>query len=217
MNIGKAGSTSLDWNVFNVGCNSKGGIQREICHNRLRSSSKLSDLVQKHFHIKFRRNNKAIMSLKGTEFVFSVREPLSRFPSWFRFQPPRNCRLIRDITLRKGVKVLVARREPKSFQRRFWYDCFPKTDQMARALNPNNNISSLFSQPNVNVTDCRILLHKTFTELGYNDHGHLTAGYRYYCNIMEKIAKEKSKNKTEKKCIEDIIQQKSTTDEEEAS
>ena len=70
IHIGKAEGTILDWNILNVDCKRKGGIQREICHSWLRSSSKLSDLVQKNFHIKFRRNNKVIILMKGTEFVF---------------------------------------------------------------------------------------------------------------------------------------------------
>ena len=110
-----------------------------------------------------------------TDMLFSIREPLARFESWFRFMSPHNC--ISRVTLSPCLVRNRAMRDPKSWSKRFFYNCFQHLEDIGFALDPVNPVYG------ANVTDpsdCAALLHDGFERVGLGNSGVLTAGYRYY-------------------------------------
>jgi hypothetical protein len=112
----------------------------------------------------------------ATDLLFTIREPISRFESWFQFQSPHNCVegvILRNSNCRAKHK---SESDPKSFERRFYYNCFPTVEDMAQGLDPTYSMYR-------NRTDCTSLLRDAFETVGGgSDYSHLAAGYRFYRN-----------------------------------
>jgi hypothetical protein len=177
MHVGKTGGATLRTSLLKYGCevliwNSELCLKNLFGNNQ--TESKLSSLTNgiHHNQKRYRRVQRAIT----TDFMFAIREPVSRFESWFRNQSPHNC-----IDSKKENKCKRRReamiQNPNSHPRRFFYDCFQKVEEMAQALDP----TYVYGNQIMNVSDCRALLREAFEIVGVSkNYGHLSAGYRFY-------------------------------------
>ena len=168
---------------------------RQACYSQYQEhdESKLSQITKHVIHYQVKVNGNRELR-RTTDILVSIREPVARFESWFRNQSPHNCnRQLANLKVMGAKGKCTTRRKafkyPRSFQRRFWYDCFPHVNDMALALHPTHPSYGINA---TNITDCHDLVYNAFQELGMGAYGHLSAGYRWY----SKQAKMKEHNKT---------------------
>jgi hypothetical protein len=114
-----------------------------------------------------------------TDFMFAIREPVSRFKSWFQNQSPHNCIEGNRNNKCKGKREAMI--QPNLFPRRLFYDCFQKVEEMVWALDP----TYVYGNQITNVSDCRALFWGAFETVGVSDYGHLSAGYHFYTQQVQ--------------------------------
>jgi len=180
MHVGKCGGMTLNKYVLAAGCCSlQSGDYRMDCFNYVKiKESMLSKLVLLDVHMTVRKNKRKIISDTNSNFLFTIREPISRFESWFRYSSNRYC-----------SNKTIADKDILPIQYHVWYKCFcdNSMDTMAQMLEPttptnyysNNNITNTTTTKTMD-DDCRMLVRDAFTKVGVTFFGHLAANYRYY-------------------------------------
>ena len=79
--------------------------------------------------------------------------------------------------------------EPNSFAARYFNDCFPTLERMAKAFDESSSVYVTMKDS----ADCMAHLNDGFVRvIGPSKYGHLTSGYRYYRNVAG-LDRDKSK------------------------
>lgn len=163
VHVGKTGGETLK-HVLRVGCLVRSNaLQKERCRRDFtakygRSNATvleplLSEAVTGYFH--YRRITPPLATNNATHFLFTIRHPLTRIQSWFRYISPLNCfdetttttmttatsnsrvgkrrkRTIRGVPLNCRVREAF-KKNPASPEARF-FSCFPTLEHMAMTI-----------------------------------------------------------------------------------
>ena len=174
MHVGKTGGKTLR-TILHMSCSIKGNKNaRKECAQNFKNTteSEFSKHVRGIVHYK---DHWGVSIEQATDVLFSIREPIGRFESWFGHRNPFHCKKCTE----KRLAIMKAQKNPNAFSKRFFQDCFVTVDQMARGLNPNDSTLNT-SLMIINRTDCYMLLQNAFKKVGMSEYGHLSAGYRFY-------------------------------------
>jgi hypothetical protein len=195
MHVGKTGGETLRRHVFQFSCRLIFNEQeRTKCLRDVGKESVLSSVTRGICHQKHSWPTPKYVQ-RATDYLFTVREPIARFESWYRYSHPNNC-ILQPAQKEGGGGVAMnidgckAKRRsilqgPASFSARFW-KCFPSIESMAEALDdPAYSSSSSYPPDSIihNATDCIELVRFAFLFVGVTDLFHLTANYRYYSQM----------------------------------
>lgn len=181
MHIGKTGGTTLRKHILSVGCRAlRNPSKRTACLDQQPGQeSQLSKITTgiMHYQQTFPSQKKAIEEVDG--FIFSLREPLARLESAYRFHNPlESCKPKYKITS-SCDRMRKAQRNETSFNARFYLSCFPNIIAISKAL--EDPLHFLPLGPNAkNGTDCGPLLKGAFDSVGLSYYGHLSANHRFY-------------------------------------
>jgi hypothetical protein len=191
--VGKTGGETLRWHVFQFSCRSIANEQeRTKCLRDVGKESVLSSMMRGICHEKHSWPTPKHVQ-RATYYLFTVREPIARFESWYRYSHPNNC-ILQPAQKEEGGGVPMnidgckAKRRsilqgPASFSARFW-NCFPTIESMAEALgDPAYSYSYPPDSILHNATDCIQLFRFAFLFIGVTDLFHLTANCGYYSQM----------------------------------
>lgn len=186
VHVGKAGGETLK-HILRVGCLVRMGPikQRECLKQLLGGEANLTRQVEPmlskrvtaylHYDRLYPPRKDGTMT-NVTHFLFTVRHPVERVQSWFRYVSPRNClidAITGDFEDKRSINcrnLQAASTDPTSWQARF-FGCFPSLSAMASALRESK------------ASNCTRLLAEA---LVYSNRGaegvtgHLAANYEYY-------------------------------------
>lgn len=198
MHVGKTGGETVK-KVLRMGCEVRKNVaQRADCWNDfdVATESKLSQLVHGYFHYRQMRPSDA--AHVATHYLYTIRHPVQRLQSWFRYITPINCPIpLEPSTITKGnihndtstmmidsdpiANRLVSCRNrqavmdnPDSWEARF-FACFPSLEFMAKGL--THKIDS---------SRCSRMVRHVLNgqgggpDTGQDVVGHLSANYQYY-------------------------------------
>lgn len=171
MHVGKTGGRNILFNVLH--------FRTKVQGSKINALSKQTKGV---IHLS---QQQGIPIANATDLLFTIREPLARLESWYQFSSPHNCvknNIERHANCRAQQQAEI---DPRSFVKRFYYDCFPTLAQMAQALDPK------YYYYDQNPKDCKTLLRDAFETVGISDdYSHLSAGYRFYWNQVVPLETE---------------------------
>ena len=191
MHVGKTGGLTLRTKVLYFGCEViKKKEVKQTCLEEMNESgveeSNLSKYTRGlyHFQARFGENRYKIHG-GATDVLFSIREPVARAISWYGYHSPNS---YNEVALRSRY---IAKKDPNSFEGRFFYDCFRSEAEMTQALVPGYTYNTTRTK---NVTDCQFLLRDVFEDISMK-YGHLSAGYRYYLRMSKLTGKEEKHRK----------------------
>lgn len=205
LHVGKTGGTTMRNQVLRLNCVLKPENQRQQACKNFKGvpEAALSHCTKgiTHFSQLF-----GTPLARSTDLLFVVRDPIARFFSWFPHLSPHSC-LPNDYNRFRqscdGLKTAI--KEPDSFGRKFFFQCFPTVVQMVQALNPVMNgplqlqlrtdrdrisyqirnpdkFNVAYTAPENNTAlqdQCNQYLLQGFGTPGLK-YGHWTAGYRHY-------------------------------------
>ena len=167
MHVGKTGGTTLRRNVLRFNCQmTKNKDKRQRCLNafdKLHSQGHEAESVlsQRTLGITHHRISKPTAKEQTnfiTDYLFTVREPIGRFESWFKSSSPHNCDYEKfGHSNEKCIVKSRAETKPNSFPLRFFYNCFHVVNDMALALDPNYYRMLETTKLPPNTTDCILL------------------------------------------------------------
>jgi hypothetical protein len=113
---------------------------------------------------------------KATHFIFSIRHPLHRFESWYRYVSPFNCFFVPDTHTAASCRVKRSVvKDPYSFDARFWR-CFSNISNVPvtlRRMQANELKESEQACADILV---RVLRGEVESDMA----GHMVANYQYY-------------------------------------
>lgn len=202
IHVGKTGGTTLRETVLRFGCRLYGNDNaRARCFKFLEEHPE-SVLGQRtrgifHYQQKHPKNKKQINRM---DWMFVIREPISRFMSSYEYISPHNC--IPGMKERnmdqKCNRQYQAQNIPGSFPSRFFYDCFPTiqafldfepplapSGKKKKKKGKRNKKGKKKDVQGANDADphrqeCYELWKGAFTPGLFSDYGHMTANYQYY-------------------------------------
>ena len=192
MHIGKTGGGTIRNKHLYFGCHvvRKVTTQR-TCYEELKLygpgyESALSKYTQGIYHYNGKFGTKRYTN-EYTDVLFSIREPISRFKSWYEYVSPHNCNVPGKSRKQQCDTRKKAHKDKGSYEYKFWYECFPTVDEMIVAINPNNHKYAAInnSTTHTNGTECQSFLSEAFTYVGLGRFGHLTTGYRFYLQLSK--------------------------------
>ena len=191
MHVGKTGGLTLRTKVLYFGCELiKMKDKKKACLEEMNESgveeSNLSKYTRGIYHFQARFGEQRYKIQGGaTDVLFSIREPVARAISWYGYHSPNS---YNEVALRSRY---IAKKDPNSFEGRFFYDCFRSEAEMTQALVPGYTYNTTRTK---NVTDCQFLLRDVFEDIS-RKYGHLSAGYRYYLRKAQLRRKERKYRK----------------------
>jgi hypothetical protein len=113
---------------------------------------------------------------KATHYIFSIRHPLHRFESWYRYVSPFNCFSVPDTDVAASCRVKrKVVKEPYSFDARFWR-CFSNISNVPVTLRRIRANELRESEQ----ACADILLGVLRGEVNNDMAGHMVANYQYY-------------------------------------
>jgi len=170
VHIGKTGGVTLK-NVLKIGCTVRRAFrQRKTCAQQWanQTETRLSQVTKGYFHYREIQPYDALEHATG--LVFTIRHPVSRLESWFRYVSPHNCPMSNF-----SNKILNCRNQqammenPNGWEAAFFQGCFPIVQDLAVA----------FSNPNS--TNCTRMARAALRGRGPEPVvGHLAANYEFY-------------------------------------
>jgi hypothetical protein len=132
---------------------------------------------------------------RATTLLWTVRNPLTRIISWFRYLNPANCNLEEDYystscntnrSIVNNLKKLEANKIPKWATKFFWM-CFPTMNDFARALGSHPFVPSFGIDNNNNnnnnkaeMINCTDLAWRTIRGSASPSSSHAYFNYKYY-------------------------------------
>ena len=128
---------------------------------------------------------------RSTTLLWTIRNPLTRIISWFKYTSPANCNLITDSkstacnTNRTITNNLLKETEQESsssrlkWETKFYWYCFPTLQDFANALGENNDIHTSTTTTTLN---CSELAWKTLLGKASPSSSHAHFNYEYYWN-----------------------------------
>jgi len=189
MHVGKAGGDTINGSVTKAGCYHYANMNKRMeCLKafRKRGESKISEATFLTCHCKPTCTDQKVVK-RTTDLLFSVREPLGRFESAFKFHSPFNCEGgdIRRCNARAEAKANV-----EGYKYQFWFQCFRRLGDLAAALgdpgyHPNPGRRPSNSTKPAGEVPCHKFLRDLFSHRDiFEDNamkgGHMSMGYRYY-------------------------------------
>jgi Sulfotransferase family len=203
VHVGKTGGETVK-KVLRIGCEVRKNVaQQAHCWEHdfdVAHESKLSQLVHGYFH--YRQMHPRNAALVATHYLYTLRHPVQRLQSWFRYISPINCPIPLEVTRKNNNnntssmnvaamlddpvlnRMMACRNRqtvldrPDSWEARF-FACFPTLEFMAQGLAVKNDS-----------TRCSRMLRHVLngqggsgggdTTTGQDVVGHLAANYQYY-------------------------------------
>lgn len=191
VHVGKAGGETVK-SILYTGCHVMRNEKRRLdCLAHL-PSSQLSTAVQSYFHCftvkppKKKRNNKG----PGDAYLFTVRHPVDRIASWYRYIHPNHCQQSSNTVVSPSCIAAKQRtNDPAGFVVQFFDTCFPTVQDWAfagaaAAASPSGEDEINNKRFNVSSLQCQELAQSTLA--GQVDPkqvplaAHLVANFRHY-------------------------------------
>jgi hypothetical protein len=108
---------------------------------------------------------------KATALIVSVRNPIDRVISWYRYIHPGNCNpQVDKESAACYAKTAMAGGLKKTDWRRLFFDCFDSLEKMGKSLSPTQT------------TKCSLLAKRTVLGKASKLSGHMRYNYEYYWN-----------------------------------